>query len=216
VASRHALEQGVRSAASAVVAHNIPSAILSAAEMESPDIIIMGWRGDAHSPQWRVTNVAQVMKIAKGNVLVLKDRGLENVKRILVPMSGGPHAALGLRLASELAAEWGVAIAAVKVIKGEGASVDSSDYDRQSVALFEDQAESFGFDLLEKTGVSAQVKVITGTDIVKAIVGETEASDLIIMGASNEWSLRQRLFGSIPDQVADQAPVSVLMVRSHQ
>ncbi len=216
VASRHALEQGVRSVASAVVAHNIPSAILSAAEMESPDFIIMGWKGEVHSPQWRVTNVAQVLKLAKGNVLVLKDRGLESVKRILVPMSGGQHAALGLKLASELAAEWGVDITAVKVLKGEGVSVDSSDFDRQSMALFRGQAESFGFDLLEKTGITAQVKVITSTDIVKAIVGEAETSDLIVMGASNEWSLRQRLFGSIPDQVANQAPVSVLMVRSHQ
>jgi len=38
--------------------------------------------------------------------------------------------------------------------------------------------------------------------------------DLIIIGASNEWGLRQWLFGSLPDKVANNASASVLMVRS--
>jgi len=214
VASRHALERGVRAMASAVVAHNVPSAILSAADMESPDFVIMGWKGETRTTHWKGTIVSSVLKIAKANVLVLKDRGLTEVNRILVPISGGPHALLGLRLASELASEWGVKVTALKVVKGEGPTQESTEYDRQSVALFHEQAAGFGRDLLEKTGLSAEVAVVTGTDIVSAIVNATTPQDLVVMGASNEWKLRQRLFGSIPDQVADSAPVSVLMVRS--
>jgi len=40
--------------------------------------------------------------------------------------------------------------------------------------------------------------------------------DLVVMGASNEWFLRRRVFGSVPDLVANSAPVSVLMVRSSE
>jgi len=40
-------------------------------------------------------------------------------------------------------------------------------------------------------------------------------SDLVIIGASHEWTVRQVLFGSIPDIVADQADCSVLMVRRY-
>jgi hypothetical protein len=39
--------------------------------------------------------------------------------------------------------------------------------------------------------------------------------DLVIIGASREWTVRQVLFGSIPDVVADQAECSVLMVRRY-
>ncbi|MGD2295084.1 MAG: amino acid permease, partial [Candidatus Aminicenantes bacterium] len=106
-ASRHATEQGVSAHASAIVAHNIPSAILSAADLEKPEFIIMGWKREYKMPRIQRNNVTGVLKIAKGNVLVLKDRGLENVHRILVPVSGGPHAILGLSLAHELAEEWG-------------------------------------------------------------------------------------------------------------
>jgi nucleotide-binding universal stress UspA family protein len=216
VASRHASEQGVRAMASAIIAHNIPSAILSVAEMESPELILMGWKGDVRIPQWRGTNVSGVLKIAKTNVLVLKDRGLENVKRILIPMSGGPHAQLGLKLAHALAQDWGASLTALKIQKGKEGAQDLSDYERQSIDLFKSQAEDFGKEQLAQSNVPAEVKVMTSTDISQTILAVAQEHDLIVMGASNEWGLRQRLFGSIPDQVADKASVSVLMVRSEQ
>lgn len=40
--------------------------------------------------------------------------------------------------------------------------------------------------------------------------------DLIAIGALEEWFVKDLLFGSIPDQVADRAPCSVLMVRKHE
>jgi nucleotide-binding universal stress UspA family protein len=184
--------------------------------MESPDLIIMGWKGEAKIPETRRTNVSQVLKIAKGNVLVLKDRGLQNVRKILVPISGGPHAFLGLKLAHELAQQWGSGITALKIQRGKGPGDTSSDFDRQSIALFQSKAEEFTRDTLAEAGVPADVKVVMNTDISKAIVRAAEGHDLIVMGASNEWSLRQRLFGSIPDRVADHSPLSVLMVRSKQ
>jgi len=40
--------------------------------------------------------------------------------------------------------------------------------------------------------------------------------DLLIIGASEEWFLRNWLFGSIPDVIAERAPCSVLLVRKHE
>lgn len=86
IASRHAAEQGVRARTNAIVAHNVPSAILSIADTAQSELIIMGWRGEVRAPRIQRTNVAAVLKVAKGNVLVLKNRGLEEVRRILVPI----------------------------------------------------------------------------------------------------------------------------------
>jgi nucleotide-binding universal stress UspA family protein len=44
---------------------------------------------------------------------------------------------------------------------------------------------------------------------------DSHSQDLIIIGASHEWRIRNVLFGSIPDIVADYADCSVLMVRRH-
>jgi hypothetical protein len=52
------------------------------------------------------------------------------------------------------------------------------------------------------------------TEGVEAAMAEADY-DFVIIGASREWSLRQVLFGSIPDVVADRADCSVLMVRRY-
>lgn len=214
IASRDAAEQRVRAKSSAVVAHNVPSAILSVADTAQSELIVMGWRGEVRAPRIQRTNVAGVLKVAKGNVLVLKDRGLEKVRRILVPIGGGPHARLGLMIAKELAGEWGATITAYNVQVGRGVADDSPRFDRESVRLFHGVAKDFVSETITAADINAEVKVDINTDVARSIVREAEEHDLIVMGASNEWTLRRWLFGSLPDQVANQATVSVLMVRS--
>lgn len=46
--------------------------------------------------------------------------------------------------------------------------------------------------------------------------GDRGGFDLIIIEASEEWLLKNLLFGSIPDWVADEANCSVLMVRKYE
>jgi len=214
VASRHASEQGVRARANALVAHNVPSAILNVADIEQTDLILMGWRGDVRGPRLRGTNVAGVVKVPDRNVLVLKDNGLNEVRRILVPVGSGPHTKLGLRLAQQLAAEWGAAVTAMTVQVGQGYSDANSDFDRESLHFFQNLAEEFVSDALKEAGVTAEIATVIDTDISQAIINTAASHDLIIIGASNEWSVRQWLFGSLPDKVANLASVSVLMVRS--
>ena len=213
-ASYHAAEQGVRARATAIVARSVSSAILSVAEMEQPEYIIMGWKGEVRMSRTGRTNVADVLKIARGNVLVLKDRGLQDIRRIIVPVSGGSHAQLGLKLAQVLADEWNATLTALNVRIGRGPSAAQSEFDRKSVQLFQDKAKDFVKDTLDAVGVSADVDVVIDTDIARAIASAARKNDLIVIGASEEWALRRRLFGSIPDRVADQAEASVLMVRS--
>jgi APA family basic amino acid/polyamine antiporter len=216
LASRHSAEQGIKARSSAIVAHNVSSAILSVAETEHPELVIMGWRGGDRMPRIQRNTVSGVLKLAKGNVLVLKDRGLHQLKKILVPVSGGPHAQLGLKLAQELATQWNATITALNVQRGKGVSASCSEYDRQSVELFQSEAMNFVQETLIGAGVKADPHVILDTDIVGAIVRVANDHDLIVMGASNEWFLRRRLFGSIPDQIANAAMISVLMVRSEE
>jgi nucleotide-binding universal stress UspA family protein len=214
VASRHAAKQGIRARANALVAHNVPSAILNVADIEQPELILMGWRGDVRGPRLRGTNVAGVAKVADRNVLVLKDNGLSEVQRILVPVGSGPHTKLGLMVAQQLAAEWGAAITAMTVQVGQGYSGAKSDFDRESLQFFQGLAEDFVRDALKKAGVTAEIAALIDTDISQAIINTAAGYDLIIIGASNEWAVPQWLFGTLPDKVANHASASVLMVRS--
>jgi nucleotide-binding universal stress UspA family protein len=196
------------------VAHDVPEALLNMADVEQPELILMGWRGEVRGPGLRGTNVAGVVKAADTNVLVLKDNGLDEVRRILVPVGSGPHSRLGLTLAQQLADEWGATITAMTVQVGEGHAEAKSDFEHESLELFQGLAEESVRTALEETGVTAEVKTVIGTDVALAIVDTAEGHDLIVIGASDEWVVRQWLFGSLPDEVANQVAASVLMVRS--
>jgi nucleotide-binding universal stress UspA family protein len=99
---------------------------------------------------------------------------------------------------------------------GRGFSEAKSDFDRESLQFFQSLAEEFVRDALKEAGVTAEVTAVIGTDISQAIIDTADGYDLIIIGASDEWSVRQWLFGSLPDKVANHASASVLMVRSNE
>lgn len=214
VASRRASEQGIRARVNALVAHSVPSALLNIADIEQTDIILMGWRGDVRGPRLRGTNVAGVAKSADRNILVLKDNGLSKVNRILVPVGGGPHTKLGLKIAHQLAAQWRATITAMTVKVDREYSDAVSAFDLGSRHILQDFGEEFVCDLLKEVGVTAEIVVVTDTEISQGIIKTAPDYDLIIIGASNEWAVRQWLFGSIPDRVANHVSVPVLMVRS--
>ena len=214
IASRHASEQGIRARAIALVAHNVPAALLNIADIEQTDIILMGWRGDVRGPLRRRTNVAGVAKAADCNILVLKDNGLSEVDQILVPVGGGPHTKLGLKVAQQLAEQWGATITAMTVKVGREYSDAISAFNLGSRKFTPDFGEEFVRGILKEVGVTAEIVAVIDTDISNGIINIAADYDLIIIGASEEWVVHKWLFGSIPDKVANIAPVSVLMARS--
>jgi amino acid transporter/nucleotide-binding universal stress UspA family protein len=214
VASRHAAEQGIRARANALVAHNVPSAILSVADIEEPDLLLMGWNEHVRGSRTWGANVAGVVKGANRNVLVLKDNGLSEINRILVPTAGGPHAKLGLRVAQDLATDCGATVTAMTVQVGHGYSAARSEFDQESLQFFQGLAEEYSRDALRDAGVHAEISTVIDSDVSEAIVKASADYDLVVIGASNEWRLRQWLFGSLPDKVTNRSSASVLMVRS--
>ncbi|MBT8373018.1 MAG: universal stress protein, partial [Deltaproteobacteria bacterium] len=214
IASKRAAENGVRTRANTLVAHNVPSAILSVAELAQSDMILLGWKGEVRNSPNRGTNVIRTIKAVNSDVLVLKDKGLDVIRRILVPIGSGPHSNLGLRVAKFLATHWGSTITAMTVQVGKGYPAVKSEFDHTSLQYFQDLDEETIGDILRKEGVTAEISVVVAANVYESIIKASLDYDLIIIGASNEWGLRQWLFGSLPDKVANSASASVLMVRS--
>lgn len=70
-------------------------------------------------------------------------------------------------------------------------------------------------DIAGSNGISVKVRIEEG-EIDKTIVGvaEEENSDLIIMGASSQSSIKKLFFGNLLDDVTRQAPCPVLVVNT--
>jgi len=147
---------------------------------------------------------------APTNVAVLLDRGLGSVRRVLVPVGGGPHSRLAVRLAYEIAEQERAEITTLRCL----CDVTDTEEMEDGLLLLHDIIE----DELGTVSPRIATKVIQTASVPEGILAETEREryDLMVMGASEEWALRTRLFGSVDDWIVDQVHCSVLLIRAHE
>ena len=81
-------------------------------------LLLLGWPGPLRPEQLAENPVKQVLQEAPANVAVLLNRGLllQPLRRILVPVGGGPHSRLALRLAHEVADSEGAQVTVLRVL----------------------------------------------------------------------------------------------------
>lgn len=188
-------------------AHQLPTGILSVAESRNAGLILMGW-WESPSRSDIETHVARaIIRGAKCHVAVLRDRGLDEVRSILIPAAEGTHARLGLLLAHAIAASTGAELTVLRVTGPEG------DVEGEERAL-----ERLVTGVLGVTEGRVATRVVKNKSVIGGILAETKRTDydLLVIGAPGEWALRDAFFGSLPDRIASQAPCSVLMVRRYE
>jgi nucleotide-binding universal stress UspA family protein len=165
----------------------------------------MGWQGGFNVGRIYNSPIQRIIQHLQADLAVLKDRGFETMDEILIPWGGGMHAQLGLEIALRVARTTDATVNLLRVVR------EDVDAEQETAALAETVADLVGSDNNVRYLVQTSESVTEGIDRAMA---ETDY-DFVIIGASREWSLRQVLFGSIPDVVADRANCSVLMVRRY-
>jgi nucleotide-binding universal stress UspA family protein len=215
----YAHEQGVPARTLLRAARGISSGILGVAEARGCiGLILMGWHGQLST--YRITGsvVKDVVRGALCDVAVLRDRGISDAdtNRVLVPVGSGPHARLALRMAWEVAKANGGCLTVLRVLPrtGEVDMEEEMDVLRQLVEDTLGEVPDAVIFRLERS--DSVVDGILESARASEQAGEQGDYDLIVIGASEEWFLKNLLFGSIPDRVAERAPCSVLMVRKRE
>lgn len=187
-------------------AHDIGTGLVDQTLATDADLLLLGWHGGFSLGRIADSPVRRVVQGLPADFAVLRERSLQDIRRILVPWGGGRHARLGLEVALRMAAPSGARVDLLRAVRGD---VDPAREERQ----VHDEIDS----LVDGTGVDVQVIVEAADDVVDTIidVAATGEHDLLVIGASGEKGLRTALFGTIPDIVADRAPCSVLLVRRY-
>ncbi|MCP5095498.1 MAG: amino acid permease [Chloroflexi bacterium] len=187
------------------VAHDVFGGLINEVKKREADLLLMGWRGGFNVSQIYNSSVQRIIADAPADVAVLKNRGLDKIESILLPWGGGPHAQLGLELALRIGQVTGATINLLRIVGMDTAVAAETELLQQSV-----QAIISGYDKVEYLVVQDEHVTDRMTQQLKAV-----DYDLVIIGASHEWRIRNVLFGSITDIVADAADCSVLMVRRY-
>jgi glucosyl-3-phosphoglycerate synthase len=218
-------EEGVEIRTMVRIGRRAADGVIEAVGEESTDLVIFGWGGPpsaaaaakaeaarggkATAPVFSPT-IDAVVRESPCDIAVVKQRGVDRVESILVPVRGGPHAELAMRLARDLGRRFGAQVAVLHVVpKGIGA---------RAIQREQDALDAF----VTEHGGGRRVKglIREATSVRTAIIREAAQHDLVVMGASAQPSNAapdgRYLFGTVADAVASKAKPTVIVVKTKQ
>ncbi|WNG59356.1 cation/H(+) antiporter [Archangium gephyra] len=177
------------------------SDICRTAEAKQADLILLGWHKPLFSRTMLGGTVHEVMQEASTGVAVLVDRGLENVRRVLVPFIGSVHDRAALGLARRLLHHASAEITILHVTQSDGTPGHSG-------------ARPLVDELFPQGSGRVHFKVVAHESPEDAALEEARRGyDLVVVGVGSEWGLEDSLFGLHRQRLIGDAPTSLLVVR---
>jgi nucleotide-binding universal stress UspA family protein len=187
--------------------------VVEAARELGSELIVFGWGGRPSVPRAGApstvfsTTIDEVVRDAPCDIAVVRQSGGTELKRILVPVRGGPHAELALRLADALAEATGGTIVALHLLPAGTAPGLIAQSERALAGFVRDHV-----------GGHVEQSVRETTDVRATILREAHAADAVVMGASATpaGGTEGFLFGALPEAVAARARGTVIVVKTHE
>ena len=203
-----AAEQDVPASPHLVQTPNVTDGILETVSRWECNMMVMGWYHEVQRDAVLASANRVLAKAISVDTLIYKNRNSDSFKRILVPTGGGNNALMGIQIAHELSRYWGAPVEVLRVARDPQCRRDDPILQRYCGQLRADTRLQ-----LELLGIDVPVAILPAVDVVSPIVAHAREGDLVVLGASNDWRQEEFLAGSIPDEIANRVPASVLMVR---
>jgi nucleotide-binding universal stress UspA family protein len=177
--------------------------ICRTAEAKQADLILLGW----HRPLLPASSmmggtVHTVMQEAGTHVAVLVDRGLEDIRRVLVPFIGSRHDRAALGMARRLLRGAGAEVTVLHV------TVPEARPGRPAPRLLDEELRA------EASG-PVRFKAVAHASPEEAVLAEVQAGgyDLVVVGVGAEWGLEGRLFVASRERLLRDSHTSLLIIR---
>jgi nucleotide-binding universal stress UspA family protein len=186
--------------------------IIEASAEQEADLIIFGWGGKAPAGREGGSVISptidEVVRDAPADIAVVKQRGSKDIRRIVVPVRGGPHAELAVRYADAIARRTDATVTVLHFVP-PGITLAVRAQAEHALAQFVRQH-------LKGRGEGV---VQEATNVRNAILKEAERADLVVMGASAQPSGTDGdtyLFGALPEAIATRARPTVVVVKTRE
>ena len=152
--------------------------------------------------------IDEVVRLSPCDIAVVKQHGTQAIRRVLVPVRGGPHAELALQFADAIARRNDAVVVALHILPSDVSPAIRLQAERALVTLVRQHVEGeFETRLREASNVGA------------TILREADDVDLVVMGASAEEPATRGeayLFGALPESIAARAKATVIVVKTRE
>jgi nucleotide-binding universal stress UspA family protein/L-asparagine transporter-like permease len=191
---------------------NVAEAVRKTAEENASDLIAMAWPGYTESEGRLFGSVLDpIVKDPPADLAVVRYRQDRQLRSILVPVAGGPNSRRAVKLAVSMASAAESEPVKVTLLHVIPPNAHSS-YHVRAAQAFHESLEGVFYDNIE-------TRIVEGNDVVETVLSvaapreENPGCDLIVIGATREPLLKNLFMGSVPSQIAQQADVTVIMVK---
>ncbi|HEY4227258.1 MAG TPA: glucosyl-3-phosphoglycerate synthase [Candidatus Limnocylindrales bacterium] len=191
--------------------HAAEGIVEAAAELRA-DLIVFGWGGK--SPVGRdglmspfSATIDEVIRDAPCDIAVVKQRGARDLKRVVVPVRGGPHAELALRVGSAIARRHEATLTALHIVP-PGITIAVRAQAEQALTAFVRQLVDGPVEILLREA----------SNVRAAILREADHSDIVVMGAAAPSGSNgsTSLFGAMPEAIASRSQTTVVVVKTRE
>jgi amino acid transporter/mannitol/fructose-specific phosphotransferase system IIA component (Ntr-type)/nucleotide-binding universal stress UspA family protein len=185
----------------AIASHDLVRTVHAVTARVHCQWLVMQWHGRPRRSLTSLSPIGWLINHLQSNLAMVRDRGVRIVREILVCPAPGPHDALIVSTANELALIYGARVTLARFVPNDAPekTVESED------AYLEQLAGMC-------TGEHSRL-LIRGGDAVSSVSEACSRYDLLVIGAPT-FSLRNALFGSTVDRITARATCSVLMVKT--
>lgn len=185
---------------------SVSEAIVKTVAENSSDFILFGWPGTSGTNDRLFGSVIDyVISNPPTDMGIVRVRPFDQLKRILVPVAGGPNGRLALSLAASLARHTPETTKVV-LLHVMLSHVDLTAAQARAESAFRQALNGIAYDFVEKRTVAAATPQ-------EGILKEAAHSDMIVIGATKEPLFRNLLMGNVAQQVAEQAACPVIVVK---
>ncbi len=182
---------------------DVPHSISRVARETEVDMLLMGFHKAVVGRAFLGGTVSRILAGAPCDVAIFIDRDFVSARRVMVPFLGGRHDRLALDLAGRLARFAGAAITVLHVVAPRRKAEHQLDAQAAVDRVFSDPSQL----------APVSVRVVKHDSPVDAVLETGKEFDLVVIGVSEEWGLSSNPFGWRPERIAENLPVSMLIVR---
>ncbi len=188
-------DERITSKSQIIVSHQPWSELSNLLQKEKPDLLCLEW--DSHLTALGVTT-NDVLTRPPCDIALVRGKISSKPKQVLVPVRGGPHAELSLRVGLGLHPKGVTALHLRKTDDPE----DGSD------------APFKGLERVLKQMPDVQKQIVITEDAAQLIIDNAKQADVIILGATSQPVTSSVSLGAFADRILRDAPCAVIAVKS--
>lgn len=191
-------ERGVDVHFDDVLSRDVRRTLYEYASRQHSRWVVMAWNSSQRRGLHLRDPFAWLLGHLESNVALLKDAGIRTYRKILAIAEPGPHDALVIRTADQLAELFRARITLGRYLPSSAGEAE------------EEVVRTYHGELASLCSHVSGAEVLRGDDEVTTVVKASARFDLLVFGAPPEAALRDMFFGSRQDHIMEQAHCAVL------